>query len=95
MDFLKEFDISEETITKIENNNDRTMIFNFICSKDEVIKNIEYLKSIGIKVIDLLLIYRLELFMIESDKVKEAFDNYDISTLVQLINEDINAINIL
>lgn len=95
MDFLKEFGISEETIIKIENHNERTIIFNFICSKDEVIKNIEYLKSIGIKVIDLLLIYRLELLMIESDKVKKAFDNYDISTLVQLINEDINAINIL
>ena len=95
MDFLKEFAVSEETIIKIEKYNERTMIFNFICSKDEVIKNIEYLKSIGIKVIDLLLIYRLELFMIDSNKVKEAFDNYDITTLVQLINEDINAINIL
>ena len=95
MDFLKEFDVSEETIIKIEKYNERTMIFNFICSKDEVINNIEYLKSIGIKVIDLLLIYRLELFMIDSNKVKEAFDNYDITTLVQLINEDINAINIL
>ena len=95
MDFLKEFDVSEETIIKIEKYNERTMIFNFICSKDEVIKNIEYLKSIGIKVIDLLLIYRLELFIIDSNKVKEAFDNYDITTLVQLINEDINAINIL
>ncbi|MDD5888760.1 MAG: hypothetical protein PUC82_04655 [bacterium] len=95
MDFLKDFGITDEIIYRIEMANDRALVFSFICAKDKVCKNIEYFRSIGIEVIELLLIYRLELFLNDLDKIKSSFANYDIKTLVQLINEDINAVNLL
>ena len=95
MNFLKELGVLEDTIYRIEMANDRALVFNFICSKDIVCENIEYFKSIGIEVIELLLIYRLEFFLIDPEKMRKAFESYETKTLVQLINEDINAINLL
>lgn len=95
LDFLKELGVLDDTIYRIEMANDRALVFNFICFKDVVCENIEYFKSIGIEVIELLLIYRLEFFLIDPEKMRKAFENYDVRALVQLINEDINAINLL
>lgn len=95
LDFLKELGVLDDTIYRIEMANDRALVFNFICHKDVVCENIEYFKSIGIEVIELLLIYRLEFFLITPEKMRKLFESYDVKTLVQLINEDINAINLL
>lgn len=95
MDFLRMLNFSEKVINKIELANDKSLIFNFICSKDNVIENIEYFRTIGIEVIELLLIYRLELFLIDHEELEKAFESFEVPTLVQLINEDINAVNLL
>lgn len=95
MDDLQDLGISREIIEKIKDHNDPALIFNFICSFDNVIKNIEYFKSIGIEVIDTLLVNRLEFLLVDHNKIKEAFDDFDTLILVKLINEDINAINLL
>ena len=95
MDFLKELNFPTEVIKKIKDYNDKSLIFNFICSKKNVIKNIDYLRNIGVEVIELLLIYRLELFLIDNSMLIKSFENFEISTLVKLINEDINAVNLL
>ena len=54
----------------------------------ETINNIEDSNEMG-------LIYKLEIFLVDVEKIKKAFNEYDASVLVQLINEDINAINFL
>ncbi len=95
MEFLKEFGITDEVIYRIEVNNDKALVFSFICSKDNVRKNIEYFESIGIEVIELLLIYRLEIFLIDHEILVKSFESFQVPTLVQLINEDINAVNLL
>ncbi len=95
MDGLKEFGITDDVIRKIIDNNDKALTFNLISSLDNVGKNIEYFRSIGVLVIDLLLINRMELFLVDHDKIREAFSNYDTLVLVKLINEDINAVNLL
>lgn len=95
MDFLRELNFSDEVINKIEIANDKSLIFNFICSKDNVIKNIEYLRSIGVEVIELLLVYRIELFLISHVELEKVIETFEVPTLVQLINEDINAVNLL
>lgn len=95
MDFLRELNFSDEVINRIELANDKSLIFNFICSSSNVKKNIEYFRSIGIEVIELLLIYRLELFLIDNLELEKAVESFDIPILVQLINEDINAVNLL
>lgn len=95
MERLRDFSISDEVIKKIKDNNNPALLFQFMCSFDNAILNIEYFRSIGIMVIDSLLIYRLELFLVDNDKVKGAFNNYDTLILAGLINEDINAVNLL
>lgn len=93
MEFLKAYIKEEDTIAKIRNNNEESVIFNFLCFEDNAKKIITYLQEIGITVIDELLINRLELFTIDIERIKAHFNNYNVEVLVQLINEDINTLN--
>ncbi len=95
MDFLKDLGISNKTIKKIKDNNLPSVIRQFIADRENAIEIIKYMQKINIQVIDDLLIRRIEIFSIEYDKVKKAFDNYNTEVLVALINEDISAINFL
>lgn len=93
MEFLKEFAIDDMTLEKIKENNEESVIFNFLCFEDNAKKIITYLNEIGITVIADLLTNRLELFTLDVEKVKEHINNYNVEVLVQLINEDINTLN--
>ena len=93
MDFLLDYNISQETINMIKENHDDSMIFSIVCFKDNVLDVISYLQSIHVSVIDSLLVNRLELFLIPVSLIQEHFENYNVSVLVQLLNEDINVLN--
>ena len=93
MKFLLEYGISKETIEELQETQEDSTIFYFLCSKENVKEVMEYLKSIHVEVIDKLLINRLELFFLPVDKIKESFEAYNIEVLVQLMNEDINVLN--
>ena len=69
------------------------LVFIVCVMKKNVKEVIEYLLSIKVKVLDELLINRLELFFIPKEKIKQRFEAYNIEVLVQLINEDINVLN--
>ena len=95
MDFLKELDFTEETILKIKENNIPSVVRQFICDRENASKVIKYLRSVGILVVDDLLIRRLEIFSIDYNRIEKAFEDYNTPVLVALINEDISAINFL
>ena len=95
MDFLKELDIDDDTILKIKENNLLSVVRQFICDKENASRLILYMRSIGILVVNDLLIRRLEIFSIDFKRVKKAFEDYNTKVLVALINEDISAINFL
>lgn len=95
MDFLKDLGFSENTISKIKENNLPNVVRQFICDKDNASKIILYMKEIGILVVEDLLIRRLEIFSIDYSRLKKAIDHYNTPVLVALINEDISAINFL
>lgn len=95
MDFLIDNGISKDVIVEIEDYNDDSLVYNFICNEANAVKVLEYFKSIGIEAINRLLIYKLEVFLIDYKSIVKAFNNYDVSVLVQLINDDINTINFL
>lgn len=95
MDFLIDNGISKDVIVEIEDYNDDSLVYNFICNEANAVKVLEYFKSIGIEAINRFLIYKLEVFLIDYKSIVKAFNNYDVSVLVQLINDDINAINFL
>ncbi len=94
MDFLKEMGY-KSLLSNIKQSNDEALIYSFICNSNNAKEVINYFQSIGIMVIDQLLVKRLEIFTINIEKIKSAFDNYDLDILVQLINEDINTLSFL
>ncbi len=91
MDFLKSYDISDDDINIIMNNNYESVINTIIFNKKYVIEVIEYLLSIGIEVPTLaqMLSDRLDIFMKSVDVVKDAFEKYNLSNMVTIINDDI------
>ena len=95
MNFLREYDITDEVIEQIRENNDTSIIQALIYNEQNVGKIINYFKEINIEVIDELLISRPELFTIDLSKIKSEINKYNVEILVNLINEDINSINFI
>ena len=95
MDFLKELGIDDITINKIKENNLPSVVRQFINDRENAKKIIKYFQDKGIQVVDDLLIRRLEIFSIDYNRLKSAFDKFNKDVLIALINEDISAINFL
>ena len=95
MNFLREYDITDEVIEQIRINNDSSIIQSLIYNEQNVGKIINYFKEINIEVIDELLISRPELFTVDVSKIKSEINKYNVEILVNLINEDINSINFI
>ena len=95
MNFLREYDITDEVIEQIRENNDSSIIQSVIYNEHNVGKIINYFKEINIEVIEELLISRLELFTVDLSKIKSEINKYNVEILVNLINEDINSINFI
>jgi hypothetical protein len=91
MDFLKNYNLSDDDINIIKNNNYDSIINTVIFNKKYVIEVIDYLISIGIETPTLaqMLSDRLDIFMKSVDDVKDAFERYNLSNMVTIINDDI------
>ena len=88
IDFLKKCGISSATLDEILKVNVDANIYNFSCNQDEAVKIIDFLKNIGIKEIDALLIHKIDLFFMTLDDIMLMFDKNDINLVVKKINED-------
>ncbi len=93
MNFLIEYGVSKETIKKMTENHEESVIFYILSFKDNVGEVIKYLQSVNVEAIDDLLINRLELFFLPVENIKSRFENYNLEVLVKLLNEDISVLN--
>ncbi len=89
MNFLKVY-VDEDTFSLIQENNNEMMIEDLEANRDNVIRVIDYLQEIGIKVIGTLLVEKPDLFLLDVDEIKNHFANYDIKLIVRMINDDIS-----
>lgn len=91
MDFLKKYNITNEDITIIKNNNYDDVINVILYNKNNVCEVIDYFLSIGIETSTLaqMLSDRLDLFMKSKDDLVQIFDKFNIDNLVTIINDDI------
>lgn len=91
MDFLKKYNISDDDISIIVNNNYDNIINTVIFNKDSVCEVIDYLLSINIEEFTLaqMLSDRLDIFMKSVDEVRDAFEMYNLENMVTIINDDI------
>lgn len=93
--FLKEQGITEEVIKDIENTYDENILYAMNTNEYEIIKILNFLKKIGIDVIDELLVYNINLFLYSFDEIAEKLSRYNQQELAKKINEDYMFINSL
>lgn len=92
MDFLIEKGFNKNFIDELINTYDRSTLEMFKLEEANVIEIIDYLKGIGIKNIDELLINYIEIFISTREKIQSAFEKYDVKKIVDSINENIKNI---
>ena len=93
IDFLIVSGIRKQTIDKLKEN--PANVYDLSVNKEECIKIITYLKLIGIKNIDELLLSYLGLFFKTKEEVSQMFIEKDLNKMVELINEDLSNIDLL
>lgn len=95
MNFLLDYGMSEELISKMIDRYDEGVIDLFKLESENVISVIEFFNEIGIKCIDQLLLFRIEVFTKDVDKVKREFNKHNVKMIVDDINEDIMNIDFI
>ena len=84
MEFIKELNIDENTLKKIIGQNGEAIIYTLETNKEDIKEIIDYIKKIGIKPINELLIYEFDFFLMDINKIKNKLNN----ELIEDINND-------
>ena len=93
LEFLKDYGIEDSVILEIEKVNTSTNIYNLNCNEYDAGKIINFLRELGVRCINQLLVNKIELFFFRYDDVKRLFYKYDLYKLVELINQDYNIVD--
>jgi len=87
LDFLKNVDISDNTINELNNRLDKSMIFDLNTNAENVLGIIIFMKKVGINNISLLLLNKPDWFLKRCDTFIEKI-NSNQEYLVNKINTD-------
>ena len=88
MDYLKDVGFSSTMINNVILKNDKDTIEELDLYQNNVMKVIEYLKTIGIEDIYGLFLYRSYVFLEEVEYLKKLFQTCEINNIIEMINED-------
>ena len=88
MNFLLDCGISEEALKKILLNNSEQMVDDAEWNIERVVSSINYLKEIGIEVVDKILINRFDIVLRGKEELEKDFDKLNLKQLVEMINKD-------
>ena len=92
LQFLKDIGISDITILKMINNNSEDILYDLECDQVNCLEVIKYIKELNIKVIDDLLINEIGMFFKTKEYLVNKFSKFNISEIVDDINDDYIAI---
>ena len=95
IDFLKDANITDDTIIEIMKNNNEASLFNLSCNDEDAIQIINYMRNIGVTNIDELLIYRIDIFFITFEQFIKRLSKFNVPILVNLINDNYANIDII
>lgn len=95
MEFLREYNFTDNDIMEIINSNHKAMVDYFVHNKDNVIQVINYFIEIGVLLNKDMFKYRLDIFSRDIDNIKDNIAMYNVSILVELINDDITNFELL
>ena len=94
MDFLLEYELTNEDIDLIKSNNTETVLKNVEMNKKNVRKVIDYLLELGVtkESIRELFIHQIGIFHRTKKELEQVFDEYEIDSIVKSINYDVNTV---
>ncbi len=92
LQFLKDIGISDITILKMINNNSEDILYDLECDQVNCLEVIKYLQELNIQVIDDLLINEIGMFFKTKEYLVNKFSKFNISEIVDDINDDYIAI---
>ena len=97
MEFLMNYNLTNEDINNIMKKNNASIIKNIVTNKKNVSEVIEYLISLGVtsEAIREAFIYQIGLFFKTKDEIKTAFDEYEIDSIVKSLNYDANTLDLI
>ena len=97
MEFLMNYNITSEDVNNIVMNNNEFVIKNVIANKDRVKEVIEYLMELGVtsSAIKEMFIYQIGIFYKTKDEIRDAFDEYEIDSIVKSLNYDANTLDLI
>ncbi len=92
MNYLLDCDLSIDTLKKIIKNNSKQTLLYAEWNIERVVESTNYLKSIGIKKIEDILINRFDIVLRGEESLKKSFDSFGKKKLVSLVNKNLNNI---
>ena len=97
MDFLLEYELTNEDIDLIKKENTETVLKNVEMNKKNVKKVIDYLLELGVtkESIKELFVHQIGIFHRTKKELEQVFDEYEIDSIVKSINYDVNTVDMI
>ena len=97
MEFLLNYDLTNEDIIEITNRNGEAIIKNIELNKDNVIEVINYLIEVGVdkSVIKDLFVEQIGMFFRTKEEIADVFDEYEIDSIIKSLNYDVNTVDLI
>ena len=95
MEFLLELGLDEKKIKLLPERYEKSILDLLVLEESNVKENIEYMKRIGIKRIEEILLSHIEILTKPKEEVENAFLKHNIAKIVEEINKDITTIELV
>ena len=97
MDFLLEYELTNEDIDLIKKENTETVLKNVEMNKKNVKKVIDYLLELGVtkESIKELFVHQIGIFHRTKKELEQVFDEYETDSIVKSINYDVNTVDMI
>ena len=94
MEFLLEYDLTNDEIEEIVNRNDSAIINNVILNQKNVKEVIDYLLEVGInkEVIKDLFVEQIGMFFRSKEEIA---DTFEIDSIIKSLNYDVNTVDLI
>lgn len=92
MNFLEKYGLSKEEILKLEHSYSKPLLNNIFYKKDNVCLLLDYFQAHNFD-LKTLLFNRLDLFLIDYQKIKNRISKYDEEKLLSCLQDDISLID--
>lgn len=93
IDDLNEINVSKKCLEALKQNLDYDTLVSIAFNKNIINENIKLLNSYGIENMDDLFLNKYYIFILKPEELVKKFSKYNIPVFVQIINNDINAID--